>query len=373
MKYPWHERQSSIREMTQPEESRGRRSVLRGAAFSAAGLTAGLFTGPSMPAAAATTASSWVSVPPGKSINAALEKGARAVALDAGDYPVHEPIVLPPGCQLRGAGSLTRLRATSTLPTVIAIGNGGSAYGVMVADLAIDCARHAAVAIDLNIVGTEGNWNGDNDAACRLEDLWIWAPESDGVAYRGTDNRAVVSTRVRVRQAGRYGFRIGESDTSTASDCWWVACEATTIHRTGSSAGFLIHGSNNFFQACKAWYCRDYGFHVRGTRNNLVGCGSQDTRSHGFFVEWPKNLFTGCSADTAGMWDVGGEPDSADGFHVRDGSDTSIVGCQAFDRGPQGHRPQQRYGFNVPGAMVTENRLVGQSGWDNTGGLVHRR
>jgi hypothetical protein len=335
-----------------------------------------MFAVPGAPAVAADASEPegpWVFVPPGQSIAHAISSGARAVSLGDGDYPVDETVVLPAGTHLRGIGTRTRLQAAAGLPVVLAIGDGKPAYGVTVADLAIDCARHADVAIDLNIVGTDGNWKGDNDATCRLDNLWVWGPARDGVAYRGTDDRSVMTTRVRVRQAGRYGFRIGESDASTASDCWWIACEATTIRRTGSSAGFLVHGANNFFQACKAWYCRDYGFHVRGTRNLFHSCVSQDTRSHGFFVEYPKNLFNGCAADTAAMWDVGGVPGGADGFHVQDGGDTSMVGCQAFDRGPDGHVPQQRYGFNVPADMVTEHRLVGQSGWNNTKGLVHQR
>ncbi|OZM70338.1 hypothetical protein CFN78_25800 [Amycolatopsis antarctica] len=361
--------------MTGEERAHRRRAVLRGATFTAAGATAGLFAGPAVHAATGgdTETGPWRHVAPGDSIADAVAGGARAIALGEGDYPVDETLVLPHGCQVRGIGQLTRLVPAEGVGTVLAIGEGGPAYGVQVADLAIDCSPGAATAVDVHIVGREGNWKGDNDAACRLDNLWIWGPAEDGVVYRGTDNRSVVTSRVRVRQAGRYGFRIGESSESAPSDCWWIACEATTTTATGSSAGFLVRGANHFLQACKAWYCRDYGFHVLGTRNKFLGCEAQDTRSHGFNIEWDMNLFNGCSADTAGMWDVGGRPDEADGFYVADGDRTSITGCQSFDRGPKGRPPQQRFGFNVPATMLDEGRLSGHSGWDNVRGLVNRR
>ncbi|TCP56496.1 hypothetical protein EV191_101439 [Tamaricihabitans halophyticus] len=359
--------------MDQPAYSR--RGLIWGAGLTAAaGATAGIFAAPAVSGQPlAEPAEPWTYVPPGGSIADSIEKGARAIQLGAGDYPVEEPIVLPHGTQLRGLGHLSQLTAVEEVPAIILVGAAGPAYGVGIVDLAIDCAETAKVGIDLHIVGREGNWYGDNDAVCRLENLWIWGPVNDGVVYRGTDNRSVHSSRVRVRQAGRFGFLIGESESSTASDCWWIACEATTIRQTGESAGFEVRGANHFFQACKAWYCRDYGFRIRGTRNKFTGCEAQDTRLHGWSIEWDMNTFVGCTADTAGMWDVGGEPDSADGFYFADGTGTSIVGCQSFDRGPRGRKEQQRFGFNVPAEMLAQGRLIGHSGWGNTRGLVHER
>lgn len=355
-------------------DSYSRRGLLWGAGLTAAGATAGVLAAPAVHGEpAAQPDEPWTFVRPGESIAKTIERGARAIQLGQGDYPIDAPLVLPHGSFLRGVGQLTRLIAVAPVPAVIAVGDGGPAYGVQIVDLAIDCAATARTGIDLHIVGREGNWNGDNDAVCRLENLWVWRPAADGVVYRGTDNRAVYSARVRVRQAGRYGFLIGESAESTASDCWWIACEATTRHRTGSSAGFEVRGANHFFQACKAWYCRDYGFRIKGTRNKFTGCEAQDTRLHGWHIDWDMNTFTGCTADTAGMWDVGGKPNSADGFYFAGGKGTSIVGCQAFDRGPRGRREQQRFGFNVPADTVDEGRLIGHSGWGNTRGLVNRR
>lgn len=359
-----------------------RRAILGGSAFATLGLTAGigaetvLSPGGTTPASAAPGESPWTYVPPGGSIQRAIASGAKALQLGAGEYRIAEPIRPSGGCSIRGIGQQTRLRAAKGMAAMIAIGGGGSVDGVAIADLTLDCAGKAQIGIDLNISGTGRFYKGEPDSVCRLDNLSIHQPALDGVAYRGTDTQACITSRVRVRQAGRYGFRV------EAPDSWWIACEATTIRQTGSSAGFYIGtaipgsngigASNNFFEACKAWYCRDYGWHVRGGRNKFIGCESQDTRSHGWFIEYDRNVFTGCVADTAAMIDVGGTPGGADGFHVVSGEQTSMVGCQSIDRRPHG-QAHQRYGFNVPAAMVTEGRLAGHTGWDNLAGLVNQR
>ncbi|TDD90179.1 hypothetical protein E1293_03875 [Actinomadura darangshiensis] len=358
-----------------------RRSVLGGGAFAAAGVTAGiaaealLSSGPSP--AAAQQQGPWTYVPPGGSIQQAIEDGATAVLLGQGEYRLTEPVVPVPGCAIRGAGQRTRLRAARSLDTMIAIGRGRSVDGVSVSDLVLDCADKAGIGIDLDITGNGKFYKGEPDSVCRLDNLAVYQPVLDGIAYRGKDTQACVTSRVRVRQAGRYGFRV------EAPDSWWTACEATTRRRTGSTAGFYvgpaiagsdgIGGANNFFQACKAWYCRDYGWHVNGERNKFVGCESQDTGGHGWFIESDRNVFTGCVADTASSADVGASANGADGFYVNQGEQTSLVGCQAFDRRPGGRAPQQRYGFNVPAAMADQGRLLGHTGWDNATGLLGKR
>ncbi|CAM3741650.1 right-handed parallel beta-helix repeat-containing protein [Kibdelosporangium persicum] len=345
-----------------------RRTLLGGTAIGLAGMAGAAGVASAEPAGAQATAMGpWTYVPPGESIKAALDTGARAVQLGDGDYRISEPLVLPSGATIRGLGRRTRLLATTTMTTVIAIGNGGPVESVHVADLLIECDGKASTGIDLNVVGTTGNYYWEPDSICRLDNLRIYQPVLDGVQYRGEDTQSCVSSRIRVRDAGRYGYHI------QAPDNWWIACEATTSKQTGSSAGFGVFGANNFFQSCKAWYCRDYGFHVRGVRNKFIGCEAQDTRSHGWYIEWGRNVYTGCSADSASFYDVGGTAAAADGFYVVDGGDTSMVGCQAFDRKADGHAPQQRYGFNVPASMITNGQLVGHSGYDNVSGLVNRR
>ncbi|MBP2330179.1 hypothetical protein JOF56_010564 [Kibdelosporangium banguiense] len=309
----------------------------------------------------------WTYVPPGESIKAAFDAGARAIQLGDGDYRLTETLVPPSGAVVRGLGRRTRLLATTVMNAAVAIGNGGAIEAVQISDLMIECDGKAKTGIDLNVVGTSGNYYWEPDSICRLDNLRIYQPVLDGINYRGEDTQSCVSSRVRVRDAGRYGYNV------QAPDNWWIACEATTSTSTGSTAGFGVFGSNNFFQSCKAWYCRDYGFHVKGVRNKFIGCESQDTRSHGWYIEWGRNVYTGCTADSASFYDVGGTSAGADGFHVLEGDDTSMVGCQAFDRKAGGHAAQQRYGFNIPASMITNGQLVGHSGYDNVTGLLNRR
>ncbi|MCB0971755.1 MAG: hypothetical protein KDA97_09630, partial [Acidimicrobiales bacterium] len=276
----------------------------------------------------------WRVVAPGGSIQETIDGGATAIALGAGTYPVDEPIRPTAGCTIRGVGQATVLEARRPMDAVVAIGAGGPVGGVRLGELVIDAAGLASVGIDLDIVGTEGNLRGGPDAVCRLDDLWVLDAADDGIAYRGTDTQATVTSRVRVRRARRHGYRV------EAPDNVWVACEATTAE--GEGAGFYIgtaiEGSdgigaaNNHFHSCKAWYCRGVGWQVETGRNAFVGCEAQDTAGHGWWITGARNTFTGCVADTAGMADVGGVPDQADGFHVVPAAELALVGCMAFDR-----------------------------------------
>ena len=42
---------------------------------------------------------------------------------------------------------------------------------------------------------------GEPDAVCRFDDLRIWNPLENGIWYHGPAARAMVTSRVRVRQA----------------------------------------------------------------------------------------------------------------------------------------------------------------------------
>lgn len=317
----------------------------------------------------------WRLVEPGGSIQDTIDGGALAIQLDAGEYPVPEPVRPTPGCTIRGVGSRTRLMATADIDAVIAVGAGGPVDSVVLADLAVHAQDRARVGIDLDIVGTSTNEQGEPDAMCRLDHLWVYEAAEDGIAYRGTDTQACVSTRIRVRLAGRHGYRV------EAPDNVWMACEATTRGTEGAGfyIGTAIEGSdgigaaNNHFHACKAWYCHGVGWRVTAGRNAFVGCEAQDTAGHGWSIELARNSFTGCIADTAAMADVGGRPDEADGFFVEPDAETVLVGCVAFDRRPDDRQAQQRHGFNVAAALVEDGLLVAPTGWGNTGALVHRR
>ncbi len=354
-----------------PSGAVDRRRLLLGAgglalATGAAGATAGRLTAASPTNVELVTGenSPWQYLPVGADLAAAVRGGARLIQLGPGDYPVRDTVVLPRGGQLRGVGQSTRIIAATTMDAVIGIGTGGPVDGVDVSSLVVDCDNTARVGIAVQISGRRGHYQDEPDPVIRLDDLWVYDAAVDGVVYQGTDVRSCTTSRVRVRRARRHGFLI------EASDCWWIACEATTSTRGSGNAGFHVAGANNFFEACKAWFCSDYGWHIRGTRNKFIGCESQDTRSHGWFVEFDRNTYVGCVADTAGMFEVGGTPDTADGFHIVVADDSSFVGCQAFDRRPSGRPAQQRWGFRVPRQVIDEGRLVGASGWDNIRGLT---
>lgn len=314
----------------------------------------------------------WRFVAPGASIQAAIDDGATSIQLGAGTYPVTEPIRPSRGCAIRGVGPTTMVVAEpegdADLPAVISVGGGGEVDGVSISALFVSCAQRATTGIDVHIVGSTDNVFGEPDAVCRLDDLRIWSATENGVWYRGTDAQAIVTSRVRVRQAGRYGFRI------EAPDNVWIACEATTRKDPPPGdvpAGFFIGSANGHFSHCKAWYVRGYGWQVAGVRNVLTGCEAQDCGDHGFFVDQGKNTLTGCMADTASALVAGGTADGADGFFVRPESpDVVLSGCIAFDRTAE---PQQRYGFNVPAGMVAEGRFAANAAWDNRSGDVNRR
>lgn len=317
----------------------------------------------------------WHYVAPGGSIQDSIDGGATAILLGDGTYPVTEPIVVKPGCTIRGIGERSVVTATAGMDAVFAVGAGGPVGGVTIADLVVDAAKQAAIGIDIDIVGTAGNFRDEPDAVCRFDHLWVLDAVDDGIAYRGTDTQACITSRTRVRRAGRHGYRI------EAPDNVWVACEATTSGSAGAGfhIGVALDGSdgigaaNLHFHACKAWYCHGYGWEVGTGRNAFVGCESQDTAKHGWLITAPRNTFTSCVADTAGMADVGGRPDDADGFHVVPGAELSLVGCMAFDRTPGGAEAQQRYGFNVPKALVDDGLLVAPIGWGNASGLIKAR
>ena len=371
-----------------PTPSPTRRTVLTGAAAVIAGAGAGAAAAaliarddpaPTPSLAAGSVAGGdggpWHVVAPGGSIQETIDGGARAIQLGDGEYPVDAPIVPRPGCTLRGIGEATVLRAVADIDAVIAIGQGTPIGGVTIADLVVDAAGRATTGIDLDVVGTSGNFQGEPDAVCRLDNLWVLDAALDGIVYRGTDTQACTTSRVRVRRAGRYGYRI------EAPDNVWIACEATTTGTEGAGfyVGEAIAGSdgigagNCHFHACKAWYCHGFGWHVATGRNTFVGCEAQDVAKHGWYITGPRSTFTGCVADTAAMADVGGVPGSADGFYVEPSSETSLVGCMAFDRSPGALVEQQRFGFNVPKALVDDGLLVAPIGWGNTDGLVNPR
>ncbi len=340
------------------DSASGRRDALRGFAL------AGLGGAALWPAAAGaqSTSAAWVTVKPGQSIQAALDSSPNpAVQLAPGEHRVSQPLVLPAGATLRGTGRGSRIVATQDMPALLQL--HGAKDGILVEHLVLECNRRALVGLDVDLLDTTNTFfRGEPDAVCRFDNLSIYDAGSVGVWYRkraaGTDVQACVASRVRVRNAGTYGFHIDGPDN------WFIACEATTnaVADGAPNAGFLVASSNLFFLGCKAWYCRGYGYHVTSTRNKFVGCEAQDTGGHGWYITVGKNTYSACVADTAAAYLVKRAGQTADGFYVEATSNSSFVGCQSFARHAD-HGMQE--GFSLAGDFESRgNHLIGANSWD---------
>lgn len=283
-------------------------------------------------------------------IQAALSGYEGIVVLLRGTHLVSTPVVQNRRQKVVGeGGGATFVKATAAMPALWRIGNGAPADRTHLSDLCLNANGLASVGLEINIVGTTGNLNGEPDGQVHVERLYIDDAVDKGVYLTGSDTQAFHLYGIRVRRAGTYGFHLN------APDGWVIDCEATQTSSTG--AGFMVECANVHFKGNKAWYCRGYGWDIKGTRNTFTDCESQDTGLHGWFIEWDKNTYTGCSADTAGMYDVGGTPGTADGFFLATGLKfTTLTGCMSFDRCPAGHAAQQRFGFNMSATTYNVGR-----------------
>lgn len=286
----------------------------------------------------------------GESIQAALTGYEGKVVLQRGVHVITSPIIQNRRQWVTGeGGGATIVRATVAMDAVWKIGNGSPADRTHLSDVSLDANNLAQVGLDVNIVGTAGNYNGEPDGQVHIERLYVDDALETGIWTRGMDTQALHAYGCRVRRAGNYGFRI------EAPDAWYTDCEATTSV-VGTGAGFYVGSSNLHFQGCKGWYTRGYGWHIRGTRNTFTNCEAQDTRLHGWYIEWDKNALVGCVADSAGYADVGGTNNTQDGFYLASGLKfTSMTGCTSFDR-EQGYPANQRYGFNMSASTYNSGR-----------------
>ena len=315
-------------------------------------------------------------VPLGGNIQSVLNEGPGEVLLTAdrnSPYSVSSPLILPRGVNLRGANHGAIIRASVQMDAVLKVGNGSTADHWAISGLTIDANNLAATGIDVNIVGTSGNYkSGEPDSRGRISDVEIWDATTNGVWTRGTDAQAIRFQGIRVRRAGLYGFLV------ESADLWFTDCEATTMggstdaNRPG--AGFGIYKTNCHFKGCKAWFTRgSHGFHVKGSRNFLTDCEAQDCGKHGFFVEYAKNLLVACVADTCSTSMANGTPGTHDGFYLVPDNILALVGCLSFDRKPNGLSSGQRYGFNMPIELNASNLAIGLTGYDNLSGLFNYR
>lgn len=288
-------------------------------------------------------------------IQSALNNYEGLVVLQKGVHLINTPITQNRRQKVIGeGGGATIVRANAAMAAVWQIGNGAPSDRTHLSDLSLDANGLAGYGLDLNVVGTTGNTNGEPDAQMHIERLYIDDATDKGVWLRGSDSQAWHLYGCRVRRAGNYGIHI------QAPDGWITDCEATTTVNGG--AGFMVEGANGHYKGNKAWYCRGYGWNIKGTRNIFVDCESQDTQQHGWYVQWDKNIIVGCSADTAGYSDVGGTAGTADGFYLETGLVKVILAnCMSFDRQPAGVAAQQRYGFNMSASTYNIGRTTNAS------------
>lgn len=288
----------------------------------------------------------------GEDLQAALTGYEGEVRLQRGIHTRSTPIIQNKRQKVTGeGGGATIIRATASMDALWKVGNGAPVDRCQLSDLCLDANGFADVGLDINVVGTTGNLNGEPDSQGHFERLYVDDAITTGIHVRGTDSQAIHVTACRVRRAGQWGFIIASPDS------WFTDCEATTSV-TGTGAGYYVNSSNLHFKGCKAWYTRGYGWHIKGTRNIFTDCESQDTRLHGWFIEWDKNTYTSCMADSAGYADVGGIANNADGFYLASGlAYTVMSGCQAFDR-EQNYAAQQRYGFNMSASTYNIGRTT---------------
>lgn len=309
-------------------------------------------TGPTGPVGPSASLKTLREVAVGEDINAAMTGYAGLIVLQRGTHNTAVPIVHARRCAVRGeGGGATIVRATAAMDSLWKIGDGQPVDKTHLSDLTLAANNLAVNGLDINIVGTTGNYGGEPDGQLHAERLYVDDATDKGVWIRGTDSQAWHLYGIRVRRAGNYGMHIN------APDGWVTDCEATTSN-AGTGAGFWANGANVHYKGNKAWYCRGYGWLINCTRANFVDNESQDTRLAGWQIDWDKNAFVGCWADSAAYADVGGTVNGADGFYLASGLKfTTMSGCWAFDR-EQGFAAQQRYGFNMSASTYNIGRAA---------------
>ena len=288
----------------------------------------------------------------GQDINAALAAYEGEVRLQRGTHNTTVPIIHSRRTAVRGeGGGATLVKATAAMDSLWKIGNGAPVDKTHLSDITLAANTLAVNGLEINIVGTTGNYGGEPDGQLHAERLYVDDATDKGVWVRGTDSQAWHLYGVRVRRAGNYGVHVN------APDGWVTDCEATTLN-TGTGAGFWANSANTHYKGNKAWYCRGYGWLINSSRSTFSACESQDTRLDGWRIDWDKNIFVGCWADSAAYADVGGTLNGADGFYLASGLKfTTMSGCSSFDR-EQDFAARQRYGFNMSASTYNIGRAT---------------
>jgi hypothetical protein len=236
---------------------------------------------------------------------------------------------------------------------------------VYIGDLVCDAGGKATHGINLNVVGTTGNFKGEPDAMTRIDNVWIYGPTKDGIIYQGADAQDTFTTRVRVRQAGRIGYNILSRTTSS-----WPARRPRARPANTASLSATPTATSRPARPGTAEATAGTS-RAAGTASSAVR--RRDSKLHGWYIEYDKNTFNGCLADTAAMFDVGGVAGTSDGFYVVPAGLTTLTGCLAFDRRPTGKTRATTLRVQHPDRPQDAGLFVANTGWDNTAGTVHLR
>lgn len=265
-------------------------------------------------------------------------------------------------------GSRVRLSGTGFDSTLKHAGGTGdlittSAASVdllQIADLTLDCwlqtagSGAAGIRITSDSVGYS---SGYPDAHHSVRDVFIVGTAGPGVAV-ASGGREIRLHNVSVRDP-----RAGHGFDLQGTDNFYSMCTAATT-RTPYH-GFYIHGSNNRFVGCKAFYCGltgefANGFFVDRGRNTLVGCEAQDNGNWGF-------LFS-AGADHTSAAGILADSNAKGGIRVDNTGGTvvgvSLTGFTTFSR--TGGRYPQPIGIQFSGATHPGSIYAGSAHGNTT-------
>jgi hypothetical protein len=289
-------------------------------------------------------------------IQAALDQvkvaGGGTVLIPEGTYRTG-PITLSSRSRLVGVGFGSILKAVSGSTGDLISTEDSTVELFQVADLALDCwgqvagSGAAGIRITSNSVGYP---SGYPDAHHSLRDVMIVGSAGPGLAI-ASGGREIRAHNVTVRDPrGGHGFDVQGTD-NFFSMCT-VATSRTPYH------GFYVHGSNNRFLGCKAFYC-----------------GQTGEASDGWFVDRGRNSFFGCEAQDNGRWGFQfnsgtdqttaagllADSNAAGGIKIDNAGGTmvgfSLSGFSTFSR--SGGRYAQPVGIRFQGASHAGNLFVG--------------
>ncbi|MFK8083040.1 MAG: right-handed parallel beta-helix repeat-containing protein [Granulosicoccus sp.] len=294
-----------------------------------------------------------------QAINAQAGLGG-VVALSPGRFNCTGPVRVRSKTLLTGSGRSSVLTATQSWSGALIQANNSSVDKVTICNLALNGRSMDISGILLNVTSNANFEDGSPDAANYLTDVYVYNVRRHGVYITGSRNRAACLTRVRVWQAGGYGFVINSPDGFIHQ------CES------GSSGldGFRIQSANNRITNCKAWYSDGSGFNIRSVRNELTACESQDNERHGFYIASGQVSLTSCHADS-NSWNRDTPVARYFGFCIiPNRSRVQLIGCQAYDKNEGGRGHWQLYGF----ALQRNNTLcqISGIGRDNVQGALYQ-